>query len=279
MRKIILTTALLISSITNVHAADGFSQTSYNDVRNFNYPNSSVVAIPITLQIPKQPVGVGPSFIIQSPTPLNKSNTDSNNSVQLVTFYQDAELTMPIYNPYRIDNLADGTIKTLIIYARISSAGNSNITNNSGIFTYTANMQLFTYSSSYNSITYTATMNGNIEIRNNCKFLDSSYNLNLTAESGKETKGVVAINYNCTDQLSPILKVEQIEYLSNEDTDMAIKVYSDSNYSVNLANTIPLIANNINQTKSIYIQAFEKGNSILTKAGKYNWKPTISIIY
>lgn len=274
MRIIKTIAALLLLSVTslgfavNVSMPNGFSQANYFDSPTFQVPNPYASQVMITFKLPDTQPG-------KRLTVKDQTSAAAEDPNQIVQLYSDPQLQLPLYsNPIDLDSYRDGNVHTIPVYVKyysttgnaISKAGN-----------YNFSMPLYING---DSTEYTANLNMNPNVTGTCHFLQSSYNILKTSPANTIVKDSTTVGYNCGSNISPMISVDSVSYVSDEDTTVTMKVFGDSSYTNNLAsNPIALVADGSNNNFTLYMQYFANGNEVLSKAGTYNFHTVVRIDY
>lgn len=267
LKKIIFTIALVLSPFT-FSWADGFSQFNYNNTANIVYPNIYSNSMSVNFQLSS-----GNGFK-QLSTNLNEvsANEDSN---QIVKLYQDVSLgTQLSSNPLDLTNYADGTVRTVNLYVQFLSKTSQHISS-AGIFTF--NYPIFINN---NGTIYNANLRITANVQGSCQFKQSSFSVFNQVTVNNFMKTTTPIGYTCSPGLSAVLTSDNSKYLSNENSNISMSIYSDNSYSNNIAiNPVHLISDGTMQQQNLFIQYFENDSPLLKSIGTYNFNSTLFINY
>lgn len=274
MKKIRIFAAIILMAGTNIvfgvnlPTPIGFLQSSFYDSPSFevNTPYASQVMVSFKLN------DIQPGKKLSVKNDLNISSEDSNLVTQL---YVDPQLQFPLYsNPIDLDSYRDGAVHSVPVYIKYYTTS-SNAVTKAGNY----NFSTVAYINGDNT-EYSANLNMNPNVTGTCHFLQASYNVLKTTQANTIVKDSTTVSYDCGTNISPMISVDSVAYASDEDSQVTMKVFSDSSYTQNLATTpIALQADGSNKNFTIYMQYFANGNEIVSKYGAYNFHTIIHIDY
>jgi hypothetical protein len=267
----IFLTALLLLLTANAWAVSwsndrGFTQSSFYDSPTFSYPNPYSSPISISFTLPS----ANPTSKLFIREDVVAANEDPN---QLVRLYVDSALTIPLASqPIDVSSFGDGQTRTIEIYAKYYSTS-SNTVSRAGSYSF----QIPIYVADETE-EYAATIEFYPTVEGSCGFSQASYNVSTNVAMSQVAKTSSNIIYNCSPGLTPSMTSDNASFTSAEDNDMTMQIFSDNSYSRNIASEpVELQADGANKSQTLYLQHFENGSPIISKAGTYNFASAIII--
>jgi len=264
-------TALLLLVTANAWAAgytnpNGFTQSSFYDTPTFNYPNPYSSAISVSFTLP----ATSPTSKLFIKDDIVAASEDPNQQVRL---YVDPALTIPLASqPIDVSSFGNGETRTVEVYAKYYSTS-GNAISRAGQYSFQIPIYVNDDTNEHSA---------NIElyptVEGSCGFMQANYNVNTSIRTGQFAKTSTNVVYNCSPGLTPSMTASSGSYESSEDSTMTMQIFGDSNYSKNIASEpIGLQADGTNKIQTLYLQHFENGNPLISKAGTYNISSTIII--
>ena len=269
MKRLLTTLLFFMTARTwaaSAMPAYGFTQSNYYDSPTFSYPNPYSDSVTVSFKLN----ATSPTSSLFVKTDTFVADEDPDQEVRL---YADAALTVPLSShPIDVSGNGDGAVHSLSVYVKyFSKSGNA--VSRAGNFSFHAPIFL-----NSDSTEYTATLELTPTVQGSCGFLQSSYNVNTNISANQVAKTSTNVAYNCSPGLTPSLTADSPSYQSSEDPNMTMQLFGDSAYSNYLATTsIALVADGTNRSQPLYLQHFDRGNSIISKSGSFHFTSTIII--
>ncbi|MGF6275912.1 hypothetical protein ABIB38_004318 [Massilia sp. UYP11] len=244
----------------------GFTQSRFYDSPTFSYPNPYSSAIGISFTLPS----ANPTSKLFIREDIIVANEDPN---QLVRLYVDSALTIPLASqPIDVSSFGDEQTRTVEVYAKYYSTS-GNAVSRAGSYSF----QIPIYVTDATE-EYAATIEFYPTVEGSCGFSQASYNVSTNVGMSQVAKTSTNVIYNCSPGLTPSMTSDSASFTSAEDNDMTMQIFSDNSYSRNIANEpLELQADGTNKSQTLYLQHFENGSPIISKAGTYNFASAIII--
>lgn len=264
-------TALLLLVTANAWAIgytnpSGFTQPSFYDTPTFSYPNPYSSAISVSFTLP----ATSPTSKLFVKDDIVAASEDPNQQVRL---YVDPALTIPLASqPIDVSSYGDGQTRTVEVYAKYYSTS-SNAISRAGQYSFQIPIYVADDTNEHGA---------NIElyptVEGSCGFLQASYSVSTNIGTSQVAKTSTNVIYNCSPGLTPSMTADSASYQSSEDSTVTMQIFGDTSYSRNIASEpVDLQADGTNKIQTLYLQHFENGNPLISKAGTYNFASTIII--